>query len=192
MISLKEIGKVVVIDAETSGINYNSSNVANNYQAISWGVIISDLDNFKIHDKKYWEIKYESDNYYWDNKTEDIHGLTKKYLSENGVIQEQFVEEFIILLEEHFDLSQPIYLMGHHVVNFEINFLKNIFRRYELPMPNFRCIDITPVNMLLGLRSQDLIYKYAFGEQRVEANAIKDALACISIFKKLKKSIEEK
>lgn len=129
--------RIIAMDCETSGMNWNSGksqyneSIAHGYQAVSWGFVISSPDDFKPIDKLYLEIKWNGTSK-WDNKAESIHGLTKEYLEENGVNEEDAVVTILEFFMEYLDITKPLYFLGQNVTTFDVPFFKDLLYRYNI------------------------------------------------------------
>lgn len=182
---------VFAVDCETSGINYERGkcrNVTTNYQSISWGIIAARADNFKKIDEMYVEIQYNPKKYLWDTRAENVHGLSKDYLKENGETEEDaaaMIGEFIA--EYLDDLNKPIVLLGHNVATFDKLFLEKLLHGNDLPFKfAHRSLDTFSLSMatVKEYNSDDLFD--AFGlDERGYHNALDDADNALQVFRKV-------
>lgn len=101
----------LAIDWETSG--FSLPNYTAKHQGISFGAIIFDLKSLKSVEGFYREIKF-NEKYTWDMGAERVHGLTKAYLSKNGVDQEKAAVDLGNLVAKYMGTDEII-LLGHRV-----------------------------------------------------------------------------
>jgi hypothetical protein len=133
-----EFKYILGMDCETSGIGnagtvlqpYYSKN--GYYQTVSWGLAVIDSTSFKIVDKLYVEIKWNGESL-WDAKAEAVHGLSKEYLEDNGVTEEEAV---VIIGNFIIKWFGPAYIscLGHNVATFDIPFLIDLFHRFDMQL----------------------------------------------------------
>lgn len=179
--------KFLAIDCETSGMNFGDD-PSDNHQMVSIGLIVSDVKTYKEHATLYLEIKWNGVSE-WNDKAEAIHGLTKEYLEENGVDEEEAVIQIMEFLMEHFDLNKPLVLLGHNVVAFDKPFLKSALRRYDVPLKiSHRALDSFPVGLLAvgAFDSDELFDKMGLGTRK-EHNALEDIRYTLKSYRVLNK-----
>ena len=176
---------IFAVDCETSGINYTSNDISNNYQSISWGIIVSDPDTFEEIDSIYVEIKFDDTKYLWDWKAEKIHGLSREHLEENGETSEDasaIITDFIL---KYHNIDKPLILLGHNVGTFDRIFLKKLLHSHGM---NFkfagRCLDTFSLSMgtVKEFNSDDLFNRFGLKE-RAHHNSLEDARNSLMIFK---------
>ncbi len=192
--------KVLALDCETSGLNFNAfgPGVSDGYQSVSWGFVIADAQTLKPLDELYLEIKYDGTSK-WNDVAAKIHGLTKDYLSVNGMSNEQAVEEIVNFVLNHWDpeadtsSERNIRCLGQNVATFDIWFLIKLFedagatelRKAIFPTGN-RFIDTSTVGYLLGCFNSDDLFEMV-GVNRGAHNALEDAHASLTAVRKAKK-----
>jgi DNA polymerase III epsilon subunit-like protein len=185
-----EFDIVFAVDCETSGLNYKGSNISTNYQAISFGIIATSIKNFKPIDKLYVEIQFDSSKYRWDKKAEDIHGLSRDYLKENGMSEEEAANQIGTFIYEYLgDINKPVILLGHNVATFDWHFLKKLLHNNGLPFRlSYRCLDTFALSMatVQEFNSDDLFSSFGI-EQRKEHNALEDASHALTVYRKINK-----
>ena len=84
---------LLAIDAETSGLfpyelDVSTKNKDEYYQAVSWGIIVADAETLLPIEKLYVEIKWDGKSL-WNDRAEKIHGLSKEYLEEHGMMSKK-------------------------------------------------------------------------------------------------------
>lgn len=166
--------KFLAIDCETSGMA-RGPNPAVGYQMVSVGLIVSDTKDYKEYDKRHFLIKWNGESE-WDQYAEKIHGMSKEWLEENGQDEEDVVMEIIEFIMEHFDVSKPIVLCGHNVVNFDKAFLVQLFDKYGFDVKfSHRAIDSFPLGLVaLGAYDSNELFDTLGFPKRKEHNALQD------------------
>lgn len=175
--------KVLAIDCETTGLVVNVDDPSYNpetkeeYQAISWGLVVADAATFKPIEKMYIEIQWNG-TALWDNRAQKIHGLSKEHLAVNGFTEAEAVEAMGTLIMKHWGPNVSIRLLGHNVATFDMWFLKRIFRRHNIDLTfGSRHIDTSSIGFVnWGTYSSDELFSMMGYEDREKHNALDDAL----------------
>lgn len=196
------------IDCETTGLCFNSDDPTHNgdeyHQAVSWGIIVADSLTLKPIEKLYVEIKWNDksiqqrlENPDFGKKAESIHGLTKSYLDENGVTEEEAVLKIGELLLKYWGPTVSIRTLGHNVHSFDLPFLRDLFRRQGIDLKfGARHVDTSSAGFvsMTSWTSDELFELFGF-DQRGDHNALHDAemaLECARMIRLLtQKAIEE-
>jgi|AntRauTorcE11897_2_1112592.scaffolds.fasta_scaffold00078_92 DNA polymerase III epsilon subunit-like protein len=191
-----KIDKVIAIDCETSGINFEANrsqcneSVAKNYQAVSWGLVIADADTFEIIDEMYIEVKWNGYSK-WDAKAQAVHGLTKEYLEENGVEEEEAVVLILEFIIKHIDVKKPLYFLGHNIMSFDVPFFKDLLHRYGLKNIKIghRYFDTFALSMgtVKEYDSNTLFERLGY-KARDAHNALDDAKYALGVYRKVNKA----
>jgi oligoribonuclease (3'-5' exoribonuclease) len=115
----------LIIHVHTSGIDYNSSNITENYQIISIAAIVLSPENKKLSAfEKY--ISFDEKNK-WDNKAHDTHGISRKKLESIGEPWDSVHEDFILFLADNFDVfKDQIQCIGYSIDTFTLPFVKQL------------------------------------------------------------------
>lgn len=139
---------VLCFDTETSGLFSNEvdpsyqSDTGKECQIVSIGLIVADAIKLTPIKKLYLEIQWNgvSD---WQQQAEDVHGLTKQHLKDNGLTEEEAVEEIGDFIQEFWGPMQEIvvagtkkvkfpttqlHVLGHNIA-FDISFIRRLFKR---------------------------------------------------------------
>lgn len=183
-----KIDKVLALDTETSGINFEAMTVAEDYQMVSVGMIVADTENFEPMDELYIVIKWDGKSK-WSEKAEEVHGMSKQYLAKNGVSPEEAAEKIALFLDKHFGIDKAINLLGHNVVHFDLQFLKQFLWKYGLPFKfAHRHFDTFSLSMgtVRAFDSNELFDMMGF-EKRKSHNALDDAKMSLAAFRIISK-----
>lgn len=184
------IDKILAIDCETSGLSFDqeANDITKGFQSVSWGIIVSDVKTLKPIDSLYVEIQWNGVDQ-WTNKAEKVHGLSREYLAENGVTEEQAAEEIAAMIADHFDPEDSIVCLGHNVARFDIPFLKKLLFKYGFEFKfAHRCIDTCGMGIVLlgAYDSQQIFDKLGIKRGEVH-NALEDIQATLKAARMIKK-----
>jgi len=134
--------KILAMDCETTGLNFESDNPSDGHQAISWGIIVADAHTLKPIEELYLEIKWNDESRAMKEKDPNfgidaaaIHGLTFKYLEKNGVTEEEGVTQIANIIINHWGPTSQVKTLGHNVHMFDLPFLRAMFRRHGIDIP---------------------------------------------------------
>lgn len=193
--------KLLAIDCETTGLCYNSDSPVYNpkteerHQALSWGVIVANSMTLKPIEKLYTEIKWNEESLLQRQKNpafgkgaEKIHGMTFQHLEENGVDEEQAVEQIGTLILKHWGPTVSIRCLGHNVHMFDLFFMRDMFRRHgiELKFGN-RHYDTNSLGFtLLTTWNSDELFEYMGFPKREDHNALDDAMMALESARRLR------
>lgn len=182
-----QFSKFLSIDAETSGLAFNSvdpsydSTTGTEYQSVSWGMVVADAVTLKPIDKLYVEIKWNGESE-WSDGAEKVHGLSRDYLDENGMSEEDAACEIASFVLEHFDPNKPVVLCGHNVTSFDVFFLRRLLNKFGIMFKTGnRYIDTNSIGFACyGTYNSDDLFDLV-GVNRGEHNALEDALAALKV-----------
>ena len=124
---------LLAVDCETTGIAFNSDDASHDkktgdtFQSVSWGVIVVNADTLQEVESLYLEIKWDGKSK-WTSGAEQVHGLSKQHLAEQGVSSEEAVVEIGSLIFKYWGSESPVSLVGHNVATFDLAFLKRLMR----------------------------------------------------------------
>ena len=174
--------KVLAIDCETTGLAINQDDPSFNpstgeeYQSVSWGLIVADAATLKPIEDMYIEIQHNGVAK-WDDRAQKIHGLSRDHLAKNGFTESEAVEAIGSLIMKYWGPTVSIRCLGHNVATFDIWFLKRLFRRHDIELRfGSRHIDTSTVGFVnwQTFNSDDLFDAVGF-DQRDKHNALDDA-----------------
>lgn len=185
--------KILAMDCETSGLDFNSTDPSNGYQSVSWGLVVADASTLKILDELYVEIKWDGKSK-WEPRAEAVHGLSKEYLAKNGLDKDEAaakIAEFVFKYwppDASTSANRNVRCAGHNVATFDIWFMRQLLEPYEVMFQTGnRFIDTSSVGwvMLNTFNSDDLFEQLGL-PKREEHNALDDAKSVVHVLKKLK------
>ncbi len=179
--------KFLAMDCETSSMSFGDD-PSEGCQMVSIALIVSDVKQYKELDTLYLEIKWNGESK-WNEKAESIHGLSKEYLEENGVDEEEACAEILEFIMKHFDTTKAITLMGHNVASFDKPFLKSLLRKFGINLKfSHRTIDSFPVGLLaVGAFDSDELFDKMGLPPRKAHSALEDIQYTLKSFRLLNK-----
>lgn len=189
-----EFNTFFAFDCETSGMNkdFNNGDIAQGYQMVSIGLVLTDLKTLKVNDELYREIKWNGVSK-WDKGAEKVHGLSKEYLEENGVSEEEALAEMGAFFYDNVGLG-PIILLGQNVGVFDRPFLIDAFKKHGITDFKFaqRNIDLFSASMAtIGAFTSDEIFEKTGLKARGTHNALEDAKYSLKAFRRINKSWQQ-
>jgi len=176
--------KILAIDAETTGLDFNNDDPSNGHQAVSWGIVVADTTTLKPVEELYVEIKWNQeskqrrmDDPRFGKKAESIHGLTFEYLEEHGMEEKDAVLAIANLIIKYWGPTNRINCLGHNVHVFDVPFLKSLFRRHKLDVLfSSRHCDSNSVGFTtVGAYTSNALFETMGFDPRDSHNALEDA-----------------
>ena len=173
---------LLAIDVETSGMCFGTDDPSHNpvtgeqYQIVSIGLVVADTTTLKPVEELYLEIKWNGTSK-WDAKAQSVHGLSLKYLEDNGIDEEEAVVEIANLILKYWGPTSGISLLGHNVATFDLYFLKQLMRKYDIELQfSRRHIDSQTVGFTaFNAFTSDQLFEALGLPQRNGHNALQDA-----------------
>lgn len=177
--------KIIAIDVETTGFN-RGDNITLNHQILSIGLIVATGD-FEPIDKFYAEIKWNGQSR-WSSAAEKIHGLSREYLDENGMDEEEAVVAIAEFILKHYEPDEAIIFLGHNPRNFDIPFFNKLMHKYGVDFRvAHRAIDSFSTGYVcLGAKDSDELFGI-FYPKRGTHNSLDDASMALGICRKIRK-----
>jgi oligoribonuclease (3'-5' exoribonuclease) len=174
----------LAIDFETSG--YTLPNYASKHQGISFGVIIFDIKTFEEIDYLYCEVKFNDLKYEWNAGAEQVHGLSREYLSVHGMDMEDAALALGELILKYFGDTE-IVLLGHRV-QFDEAFLNQLMASIdvELKYHSIRLDSAALSLALLYMTHSDHIFDALGFEERKDHNSFEDIQMTLAAIRKYK------
>lgn len=163
------------IDWETSGSSFSSlEDTTRDYQGISFGACIFDLDTFAIHDSIYHEIRFDP-KYKWTLEAERIHGLTREYLSDKSEPEDAAVD-LMNMVVKYFGTGSVVFA-GHNVA-FDIAFTKQLLEGLGImPAVASRQLDTAGIGwVMFNEPKSEPLYQLLGLPPRQLHNALEDAI----------------
>lgn len=177
---------VLAIDCETSGLagrsldpSRNLDNPSEFYQAVAWGVVVLDFETFQPVELYKCFIK-PVEGVTWSTRAEQVHGLSREWLAENGIDEEQAVVEIAELIVKYWGTSTPVIALGHNPF-FDVAFMRSMFARHGVSVRfSNRLIDTNSLLMvLLNLTGSDAMFDYFEFPPRDKHDPLDDILMTI-------------
>jgi DNA polymerase III epsilon subunit-like protein len=186
--------RILAIDCETSGIfkglddpSYNPK-TKQEYQSVAWGLVVANANTLKPIEELYIELKWNGSSL-WDDKAESIHGLSKKYLEQHGIGEEEAVTKIVNLIIDHWGPNvSPINLLGHNVVSFDLPFFKRLMRKFDIEL-NFshRHVDTNSVGFAtFRTYNSDDLFNVIGMDLRGNHNALVDAKHALEVVRRVR------
>lgn len=191
------ITRFLALDCETTGLAYNCDDPSYNpktketFQAVSFGLVVVDAQTLKAIDKLYVEIKWDKKSV-WNTKAEEIHGLSKSYLDQNGLTSEEAAEAIGNLIINHWGPSSPICIAGHNP-NFDLSFLRSLMRSVGIELRfGSKMIDTNSIGFaVFGTHNSDDLFEMVGVPTRQRHNALDDAEAVVQVIRVTRKLSDE-
>lgn len=114
------------IDWETTGAKFGGTSSID-HQGIQFGAIIFRTDTFEEVETLKCLVKFKPEKYVWTEGAQKIHGITREYLEEHGVTQEEAAEKLLELLVKYFPAGVKVMVLGHNA-EFDISFTDQLLR----------------------------------------------------------------
>lgn len=187
---------VLAMDCETTGLNFSGDDPSDGHQPISWGIIVADTVTYEPVEELYLEIKWNPTSIRsrkvdpkFGKKAEEIHGLTKTYLDENGVDEEEAVLQIATLIIKYWGPSNAIATLGHNVATFDIPFLRAMFCRHDVPLKfTNRHFDSNSLGLgTVGAFTSNALFDTMGFDERSDHNALDDCRMSLESFHIIKK-----
>jgi len=171
---------ILAADCETTGVAVGCDNptvdeaAGKTFQSVSWGFLVLDADTLEEIDRLYLEIKWNGTSY-WEPRAEAVHGLSKEYLKEHGLTEEEAVGEIANLVIKYWGPDSPICLLAHNA-NFDLSFLRALTRSQGIDFKyGNRIIDTNGIAFAtFGTYNSDDFFEAAGMPERTTHNALED------------------
>lgn len=179
----------IVIDLNTSGLNYSSDNISDGYQIIEIAAIIIG-DDWKPIDAFHSYISYDQ-TYQWSNKSEKAVGISKSMLVDNGVEMGEAAANFAEFILQHCEPETPLVFIGYNVLSIDVPFIKSFFKKVSLPFNIAkRSIDIHSMGCLLFEDSSEIVTLDSIcnilGIKKTSNSALYNVKTYIKIYKRIR------
>jgi len=137
--------------------------------------MVLNANTLETLEELYIEVKWNG-TAEWSQEAENVHGLTKEYLEENGVSEEDALVEIANLIQKYWGIKGSINTLGHNSVSFDLPFLFDLYDKHDLQLKfSYRNIDTNTLGftLLRTYHSDDLFKSVALPERTVH-NALED------------------
>lgn len=178
------------IDWETTGAKFGGDS-SRDHQGIQFGAIIFRTDTFEEVEALKCYVKFKADKYVWTEGAQKIHGITREYLEEHGVPQEEAAEKLLELLVKYFPAGAKVMVLGHNA-EFDISFTDQLLRSVgvafavkwaevegepDVVIPiNHVLLDTSSTGFItMGIAKSDLLFKQMGFAARGDHDALDDA-----------------
>lgn len=187
---------VLAMDCETTGLNFSGDDPSDGHQSVSWGIIVADTTTFEPIEELYVEIDWNpvsiqshKINPTFGQKAEQIHGLTRSHLRDNGVSEEEAVLQIANIIIKYWGPDNAIATLGHNVATFDMPFLRSLFRRVGVPLKFAnRHFDSCSLGVgTVGSFTSNALFETMGNEQRTKHNALDDCKMSLNSFAVIKR-----
>lgn len=180
-----KFSKIAIMDCETSGLFFNENPVTDGtdeYQTVSWGIVIADTTTLVPIDTFYVEIKWNG-TALWNTKAQAVHGLSKEHLEANGIDEETATIEILEFFGKHFGTG-VIHCGGHNFASFDLLFMRAMMAKIGIPFKTGnRFVDSNSVGFAaFNTYTSDELFNL-MGVVRKDHNALEDALASLTVLR---------
>ena len=183
---------VLFADWETTGATFGGDSTID-YQGISLGAVVARTSDWSEVAAFERFIKFNPAKFKWTEEAEKIHGLSREFLDQNGVTQEQAAEEFLEFLFKYFGTSKIMF--GGHNEEFDRRFTNQLFNsvgiefaieksgKFETNIPlHHVTINTAGIGFVnFGLFKSDLLFSAVGVAERGLHSAIDDARAALQV-----------
>lgn len=193
--------KILAIDCETTGLNFNTNDCTEGHQPLSWGLVVADGQTLNPIEELYVEIKWnlqslkarEQDPQF-GKQAEKIHGLTLDYLEKNGIDESEAVEKIGNLIVKYWGPTVSIRTLGHNVSTFDMPFLRAMFQQHGINLRfGNRHFDTNSIAFAtVGSYNSDDFFNIMGMEDRDVHNALEDAKMALECTRRIKLLWESK
>lgn len=101
------------IDWETTGSVFGGDSSID-YQGIQFGAIVFSTKDFSPIEKLKVDIKFDDTKFKWSKEAEAIHGITREYLDEHGISQEEAAGMLLELILKYWGPNSKVMFLGHN------------------------------------------------------------------------------
>jgi DNA polymerase III epsilon subunit-like protein len=184
----------LMIDWETTGADFGQDSSIN-YQGISFGAIVFDLQTFEPVEELYREIKFNAEKYKWTDSAEKIHGLSREHLAEKGVDSEEALADLIEMMIKYWppgffattgvEPTSKVLLAGHNK-GFDMDFTNQLFVDNGMEIAFHHVgLDTTMIAFAtIGEYKSDIVFNLLGGVNKRDLhNALEDARATLTVLR---------
>jgi DNA polymerase III epsilon subunit-like protein len=189
------------IDWETSGAIWGGDS-SKEFQGISCGAIVFDVKTFDPVEELYLEIKHNP-KWKWSDEAEKIHGLSREYLEQNGVTQEEAAMALAELILKYWGTDSKVMFLGHNpefdrrftnqlLNEIDIEFSVEASGKFDSRIDVFHVVlDTSALGFItLGLYKSHLLFEKIGFEERGDHNALEDARQTLMTCKVMRELVQ--
>lgn len=194
---------ILCMDWETSGAAWGGDS-SKEYQGLSFGAIVVDAQTYDEVETLYLEIKFDGTKFKWTDGAEKIHGMSREYLEQNGVSQEDAAVALAELILKYWGPDEKVMFMGHNA-EFDRRFTNQLLNQIEIEFAVERqtqftswvqlhhvIIDTSPIGFVnFGLFKSDLLFELMGYEARGDHNALDDARMTVGVCRTIRQLTSE-
>jgi len=176
----------LAIDWETSGSAWGTDSSID-FQGISFGAAVFRLADFEPVETLYREIKFDDTKYKWQDRAQQIHGLSREHLEANGVTQEEAAVDLASMYLKYFTADEYVYILGHHI-DFDIKFTEQLLKPFDI-MFNIGAtrIDTSGTGLIMfGIHKSEELFQFLGLPPRETHNALEDTLLTLQAAKTMR------
>lgn len=190
------------LDWETSGADFTKSypEQAKIYQGIQLGLVIADNETFEEVASTKITIKFDS-KYKWEDKAQQIHGLSREYLEEHGCTREEAAIAVIEFMLEHFNKDVLFMLVdgpvdrnshrvcfGGHNLEFDISHFKALLEEVGFGVDEHHVkLNTTVLGFhATGMYRSDDLFQLFGAEKRGDHDALEDTRQALAVARGIK------
>lgn len=191
-----KIKYILAVDVETTGMSWLQGDPSKGHQVVSFGAIVADAETFEEIEHKYVEVKWtkESEDALEQNPSfgrdaEKVHGLTREYLNEHGVTEEEAAAELGELIMKYWSTDVTVQLLGHNVATFDLFFIRNLLHKHGLTFKfASRMYDSHSLGAgTVGAVNSDQLFAALGFDDRNDHNSLEDARMSLEAFRIIRK-----
>lgn len=174
-------------DWETSGATWGGDS-SKEFQGIQVGFIVFRTKDFSPVKTLKFDIKFDETKYKWSEEAEKIHGLSREYLEQNGVAQEEAAAALLELILEFWGPDGKVMFLGHNPT-FDLRFTNQLCMSVGVEFSIERhtnsdvwiqvhhvLLDTSALGFItLGLFKSDLLFEALGFSERGDHDALQDA-----------------
>lgn len=182
----------LALDWETSGALWGGDS-SQKFQGLAFGAIVFNTADFSPVEELYREIQFKYHRYEWSDEAAAIHGLSKEYLQQHGVSQEDAACDLAELILKYWGPSSKVMLLGHNT-EFDRRFTNQLLNSIDIEFSVEKQTDLGSWIQLhhvildtsslgfctLGLYKSDLLFEKMGFSARGAHNALEDVRLTLS------------
>lgn len=180
----------ICIDWETSGSSWDDDSTTH-YQGVSFGAVVFELATFDPVDQLYQEIKFDPTRYKWSDGAQKVHGLSREYLEQNGVSQEEAAIALMEMFVKYFAPDERVFIIGHHT-DFDIKFTQQLLSQFGIMFQvGATIMDTSGTGLIMfGIHKSEDLFQFLGLPARTTHNALEDVLLTLQAAKTMRAIVD--